>query len=487
MRATLSPAAVRLAAAMLILGSSRQARAHVFTVAAGDVAGLKTAINTANGNGMSNTINLASNANYDLTTVDNVSSGGNGLPVITSTLLIVGHAATIRRTGSPFFRIFAVGAGGDLTLQRLTVSGGSLGTQPKLSNGSGAGINVLADSASLTLTNCVITNNTNAGLGGGVELAGNSAKATITRSTISNNTALAGGGIQLEGSSETLILTMSHVTGNQVFDPLGSLVDGGGIDASGGSDDVSIVRSTIDGNSAVGSGLGGAQGGGIADEGSDSYLIKRSTISNNTVSTENGDAGAGGFTDEAGSTVRIRNSTFSGNKTSSTMHELTGAGGIQSDSDGTFQLSNVTIAGNTGLGGGLTNASSSTITIRNTLIAKNKNETLSPQDCATLGTGTITSAGYNLIQKTTGCTITGTTTGNKTGVNPMIGPLQNNGGGTFTRALLPGSPAIDAGNPAGCADENGTPFLKDQRRLKRTVDGDANGSAICDIGAFELQ
>src|SRR5260370_19813083 len=160
---------------------------------------------------------------------------------------------------------------------------------------------------------------------------------------------------------------------------------------------------------------------------------------------------------------------------------------MQSDADGTFQLSNVTIAGNTGLGGGLTNASSSTITIRNTLIAKNKNETLSPQDCATLGAGTITSAGYNLIQKTKGCTITGTTTGNKTGVNPSIGPLQDNGGPTLTRALLLGSPAIDAGNPAGCADENGTPFSNDQRRKPRTVDGDANGSAICDIGAFELQ
>jgi hypothetical protein len=472
---------------MLILGSSRPARAATFNVAAGDVAGLKTAINTANGNGQSNTINLASNANYDLTTIDNTSSGGNGLPVITSTLVIVGHAATVRRTGSPFFRIFAVGAGGHLALQNLTVSDGSLGTQPSLSNGDGAGINVLAASASLTHTDCVITNNTNAGLGGGVELAGNSATATITRSTISNNTALAGGGIQLEGSSETLILRTSNVTGNKVFDPAGSLVDGGGIDDSGGSDTVRIVQSTIDGNSAVGSGMGAAQGGGIADEGSDSYRIRRSTISNNTVSTENGDAGAGGFTDEGGSNVTIRNSTFSGNRTSSTMHELTGAGGIQSDADGTFQLSNVTIAGNTGLGGGLTNASSSSITIRNTLIAKNRNETLSPQDCATLGAGTITSAGYNLIQKTTGCTITGTTTGNKTGVNPNIGPLQDNGGPTLTRALLPGSPAIDAGNPSGCKDENGTPLSTDQRGRDRTIDGDGNGSAICDIGAFEFR
>jgi hypothetical protein len=68
-------------------------------------------------------------------------------------------------------------------------------------------------------------------------------------------------------------------------------------------------------------------------------------------------------------------------------------------------------------------------------------------------------------------------------VDPLLGPLQDNGGDTLTHALLRGSPAIDAGDNAFCTlptDQRGEPFA-------RKVDGDANGSVICDIGAFELQ
>jgi hypothetical protein len=65
-------------------------------------------------------------------------------------------------------------------------------------------------------------------------------------------------------------------------------------------------------------------------------------------------------------------------------------------------------------------------------------------------------------------------------MNPLLGPLQDNGGDTPTHALLPGSPAIDGGDDGVCPDH-------DQRDRRRPIDGDGNGSAACDIGAFERE
>jgi hypothetical protein len=102
-------------------------------------------------------------------------------------------------------------------------------------------------------------------------------------------------------------------------------------------------------------------------------------------------------------------------------------------------------------------------------------------DCS----GTIDSNGNNLMGSLT-CTVTG---GGVTVADPELGPLQNNGGPTQTHALLFGSPAIDAGNPNGCRDKPdqfGALLLKDQRGFGRTVDGNVDGTARCDIGAVEF-
>ncbi|MCZ6768321.1 MAG: hypothetical protein O7D93_03645, partial [Acidobacteria bacterium] len=63
--------------------------------------------------------------------------------------------------------------------------------------------------------------------------------------------------------------------------------------------------------------------------------------------------------------------------------------------------------------------------------------------------------------------------------DPLLDPLADNGGPTFTHALLPDSPAIDAGDNAACPDT-------DQRGLSRPIDGNEDGDAICDIGAYEF-
>src|SRR6185503_12792652 len=88
----------------------------------------------------------------------------------------------------------------------------------------------------------------------------------------------------------------------------------------------------------------------------------------------------------------------------------------------------------------------------------------------------------NLIGNADGCEAFGPTTNQlgSTGspINPKLGPLQDNGGYTFTRALLAGSPAIDAG---------ATALATDQRGVSRPRDGDGVGGAQADTGSFESE
>jgi hypothetical protein len=113
------------------------------------------------------------------------------------------------------------------------------------------------------------------------------------------------------------------------------------------------------------------------------------------------------------------------------------------------------------------------VTTQNTIVANNVGD----GNCA--GNGTLTSGGYNLSNDNT-CSFTGP--GDLNDLDPKLGPLQNNGGPTETMALLPGSPAIDAGNPGGCRD--GSFITADQRGAPRPDKEDSGG---CDIGAFEKQ
>ena len=99
-----------------------------------------------------------------------------------------------------------------------------------------------------------------------------------------------------------------------------------------------------------------------------------------------------------------------------------------------------------------------------------------------LGGGTFLSLGYNLDSNGS-CHLTGT--GDKPNQNARLGPLQNNGGPTQTQVLLPGSDAIDAGDPEGCKDDDGNLLTTDQRGFVRAVNG-GSGSARCDIGAYEF-
>ena len=131
--------------------------------------------------------------------------------------------------------------------------------------------------------------------------------------------------------------------------------------------------------------------------------------------------------------------------------------------------------------GSIYNYLSGALNVKNSIIANNTNtitSTLSP-DVA----GIINSGGYNLIEASTNVTITGTLTGNLNNVAPGLGTLQNNGGSTPTLALLSGSPAINAGNPAGCTNIQGELLATDGRGTGYP----RSTNRRCDIGAFEYE
>jgi hypothetical protein len=186
------------------------------------------------------------------------------------------------------------------------------------------------------------------------------------------------------------------------------------------------------------------------------------TVNNSTLSGNSGGDG-GGIGTSNGVTVTINNSTLAKNTA------FRWGGGISSFG-ATLAINNSTLSGNSAqTGGGI----DGTVTLQNSVVANSP----SGGNCH----GTMTSNGYNLSSDAS-CNFSGP--GDMNNINPMLGPLQNNGGPTQTMALLAGSPAIDAGNPSGCTDNLGHLLKTDQRGDPRPNIEDTGG---CDMGAYERQ
>ena len=280
--------------------------------------------------------------------------------------------------------------------------------------------------------------------GGGIR-KGRPSKLSLIDSTVSGNTTLGDGG-GINNFLGTLTLVRSTINDNVAS------IEGGGVHNGGFSDVLTLTNTTISGNSAN-------FGGGIENR---SVLnLVNSTVSENIADFD------GGGVDNFFGTATLTNSTVSGNSATSD------GGGISNQ--GMLTLANSTISGNTASddGGGIDNVAGD-IELVNSIIAVNT-AAFGP-DCS----GSPTSLGYNLIGDDTDCGFTAAT-GDLINFDPLLGPLQDNGGPTETRALLGGSPAIDAIPVADCNDTDGNPVTTDQRDVVRP-----QGPA-CDIGAFELE
>ena len=407
---------------------------------------------------------------------------------------------------------------GILTISNSTISGNSVvygGVGDIVNTGNGGGISNLG---TLTINNSTVFSNStiffntteladvvsNSGNGGGISNVGT---LTISNSAISGNSAAGdinggtnnisnsgnGGGIVSSGILTISNSTISDNSTNTVFGSA-NVGNGGGIVNSG---ILTISNSTISGNSTNG------DGGGISNFAATGNATL--TISNSTISANSAINGGGGISSNAvntgTATLTISNSTISANSASGN-----GGGGISSlvfeTGISTLTISNSTISGNNG--GGIsgrdaTGTGINTLTISNSTISGNNqfgsywlgnNFTASLR--STIVADTVTVDGivpgmgedlvgtfrveYSLIRSRATATIVETVPGsNRYGVDPLLGPLAENGGPTLTHALLAGSPAINRGS-------NPTPHSFDQRGL-----GFVRAVGRTDIGAFEVQ
>ena len=386
------------------------------------------------------------------------------------------------------FRVFFIAPGLEVEISGLKLSNGLVNASATVTGG---GIDIGVFSA-VTLVDATVADNvvsasaTNAGdatavaNGGGIHV--NGGRLRLIRSTVTNNT----------------VSASSTTTGTLGTDD--SLADarGGGISAGASGAEVTMSQTTVSDNtaSAVATGtatsagaVGAAAGGGVdADE----IHADRSTINGNNATATSGPTAAstagslgGGMRND--DTADVTNSTIDGNSVAATApliaSAIAGGGGIEATSDPTAWLTLVdsTLSSNSAAEGSNLEVQRQA-TLENTLLADPQG---GGDNCEIPAGVLLFSDGFNLESANPGmappsCMLTRLS--DQTGVDPMLGPLQNNGGLTMTRVLMPGSPAIDQGRSFG--------ETLDQRSSPRPVDfpsiADAAGGDGSDIGAFEL-
>jgi hypothetical protein len=379
------------------------------------------------------------------------------------------------------------GYGDENMLANLTVSNSLFLNNVAVTNG--GGIQAGGAGTTVTITGTAFVGNTAGGNGGGLFASGGAV--TVTGSRFTENNATNGGGI--EDQAATLALSFSQLDNNRaVGDANGNGGAGGGIDAQTGVTALTVANSLF--LNDVASNGGNAAGGGI------DQTIGTLTVTNSQFTGNVSSGFAGAINAASGGT--ITGSTFNNNRSASTggavlvvatraadslltndtfVGNSAGTGGaVWTGGVGNVAFLNNTINGNTATlqgGGVFALVGNGTWSFQNTIVARNS----SPQgpDVFTVGIG-ITDRGGNLVFSTAGAV--GFGNGTLTGVDPLLGPLQNNGGApvgllgfgrvVLIEALMPGSPAIGRGVAAGAP-------TTDARGVAR--------SATPSIGAVEPQ
>lgn len=418
-------------------------------------------------------------------------------------------------TDNSYHVVTGNGASETTVLDGFIISGGyANGSSP---NNDGGGMHNI-NSSSPKLTNVVFSGNAASNDGGGMFNVGGSPK--LTNVVFSENTTSVSGGGMYTYSSNLMLTNvdflnnsarfgagLNNIDGNiKLIDVLFSentATNGGGGMENGYCSPV-LINVTFSGNTSGSNGGGmndnygsptlinvtfsdntSASGGGLRNNGSSSTLINV-TFSNNTATigggmsttsysnasltnvtfSENSAISKGGGMYNNFSYASLKNVTFSAN----TSNDL-GGGMYNYQSNPT--LTNITFSENTATasdgGGGIYNdgvsSNGSHPVVVNSILWANTPDQISNDDWSSANVT------YSIIQGG------GYPDPSNIDADPLLNSLADNGGFTQTRALREFSPAIDAGEPNDLAT--------DQRGFYRPIDGDGDGSAICDMGAFE--
>ncbi len=298
----------------------------------------------------------------------------------------------------------------------------------------------------VTISGCTFSGN-DGEMGGGIW---NYGTMIISNSTfIDHHTTQAGAAIY---NASSMVITNSIFSGNSSY--RGGAISNGSV--------MTITNSTFSGNSSA------TDGGAISN--------RREISINGCTFADNSAQAYGGALENYPLLptippifLPITNSTFTGNSAGKY------GGGIFTV-EYFVMLNNSTLSANSAtMGGGIYiqpfQGWTTPFTLTNTIVAGS----ISGGDCA--GHNQLVDGGHNLDSDGT-CNLD-PSNGSLPNTDPMLGTLQDNGGPTWTQALLWGSPAIDAGDNSTCP-------ATDQRGVPRPLDGDGDGLAVCDMGAFEL-
>lgn len=293
---------------------------------------------------------------------------------------------------------------------------------------------------------------------------------TITQSAVTNSKALGGmaqgGGIYATGG---VTLSGAGVAGNSAGGANSIYARGGGVFSK---DALSAKYSVFDDNAVISAEAGAAGGGGVWTEG-DANFIGHSTFSNNRA-----DGAAALMVESSSSSTSLSHTTFADNESLRSGEKYAGAITTRGD----LTISNSTISGNSETnaddakyGAGIATRSGAEILMTSTIVAGNSlrlGELWVPSNIGGESDAqpARVAGSRNLIGTSQATEYPGDTIVSNA---PLLGPLQDNGGVTYTMALLHGSPAIDKGSSGGSSfDQRGSGFPR--------VVGPA-----ADIGAFE--
>jgi hypothetical protein len=352
-----------------------------------------------------------------------------------------------------------MGSTGHLYVDNLSVGFASISSSGSLHGGCIASL-----AGSLTLSNvgayhCSITTTAaaNANALGGAVFAAN--VLTISSSVLLHNSVSASNaGVPAQGGCAATLgafdMTDSSIAYCSATGPIGSTkVHGGALELRG---DVKITGSII------GVSYSSYAGGGV-----DIFNMTpgsfTTTISNSTITFNQAHDFVGGLYADSG-TVNISNSTIVFNQ----------AGSYVYGAPTHFRAPGVTV---------ISSSSPVALSLQGTIIANNSSGS-TQEDLATGAFAGVTISGSNnLVRAYKNDVILPSGQGNLTGVCPLLGPIRDNGGTTYTHALLSGSPAIDAGNNSANDPHTGLPALYDGRGFPYVRES----GGVADIGAYEVQ